>query len=242
MSGPQAMSPASGGLMQGKPMVPPSGSSLLSAPGPTPQPSTPLAQAPERPFTVRDLEDFTNLRGFYQSQQATGREVLKRESVEREGEKGRESRADLTGKRITSAEKIAKMMSSQRDVASQRSFTARMAAIKAMERMSKSRRSTAKDVAVFLEEGRNLRAEKANITRELAAAAQAFGPPSQTAAVLEDARRRLEELNKLEMAYEPIKRQMLERTGLSEDELLAPLMDDGETESIQRSTPLGPER
>lgn len=232
MSGGPAMSPASGGLMQARPQgssATPPETSLLQPPAP-----------PSRPFTVRDLGDMEKLAPFYQSQQATQRAVENRKSIEAEGAQNRGSRSDLTQKRLSSQEKVAGDSTAQRERASVRSFTARMAAIKAMERLSKSRSTTAKDVATFLEEGRNLRAERANIAREMAATAQSLNSAA-SASILQDANRRLQELQKLEQAYEPIRQMMLQRSGLTEDEfeqnLLAPLVN--ETETLERSTPAG---
>lgn len=177
---------------------------------------------------------------FYQSQMATQRAAENRKSIEAEGAQNRGARADLTQKRISSQEKVAGESTAQRERASVRSFTARMAAIKAMERLSKSRSTTAKDVATFLEEGRNLRAERANIAREMAATAQSLNTAA-SASILQDANRRLQELAKLEAAYEPIRQMMLQRSGLTEDEfeqnLLAPLVN--ETDTYERSTPAG---
>jgi hypothetical protein len=238
------LAPADSGLMGGSaPQAPQAGGSLMqgappAAPAPPPQAQAPQPQ--ERPFTVRDLGDFEKLRGFYQSQQATQRESTRRESVEREGEKSRSQRERLTERRVSSAEDIAKLMSGQRERASQRSFTARMAAIKAMERTSVSRRTQAKDVAVFLEEGRNLRAARADISRKMSAAAQSLDP-AISSRLIQEAQKELEELNTLEAAYAPILQKMRERTGLSDQELLdlGSLTGEEETETFERSTPLG---
>jgi hypothetical protein len=238
------LAPADGGLMGGPTLqAPQAGGSLMQGappPAPAPQPQAQAPQTQERPFTVRDLGDFEKLRGFYQSQQATQRESTRRESVEREGEKSRSQRERLTDKRIRSAEDIAELMSGQRERASQRSFAARMAAIKAMERTSVSRRTQAKDVAVFLEEGRNLRAARADISRKMSAAAQSLDP-AISSRLIQEAQKELEELNTLEAAYAPILQKMRERTGLSDQELLdlGSLTGEEETETFERSTPLG---
>lgn len=238
MASPPAGGAPQGSLLSGAPPMSTSPQSMMQRPTGAP------LQVPQvsRQFTLRDLEDLQKLAPFYQSQQALQRAEEVRRSVEAEGQKGRTQRDILTNKRLATQERIAGAATSQRAKAAQLSFEARMAAINAMERASRSRSTTAKDVATFLEEGRNLRAERANIARELAAAAQAFGPPSQTQAVVDDAQRRLKELSKLESKYEPIRQRMLERSGLSEYEfdrtMLAPLVE-SETETETRSTPAG---
>lgn len=227
MSGGPAMSQASGGAAPA-----PQQPSLLQPPAP----------APSRPFTVRDLGDMEKLGPFYQSQMATKRAEENRRSIEAENQKGRTQRDELTDKRLQTLENIAGLNAGQRERASQRAFTARMAAIKAMEKSVKSRRQTFKDMAVYAEEGRNLRQQRQAIVQEMVGAAKGMSPAA-TAQVMQDAQRRLGELQKLEEAYEPIRKKMLEISGLSDEELeesvLNPLLQDETTESTQRSTPAG---
>lgn len=234
MSGAPAMSQASGGLMQARPQVSnaaPPGTSLL-------QPPT----SSQRPFTVRDLGDMKELAPFYQSQMATKRAEENRRSIEAENDKTRGQRDELTDKRIKALESIAGLNAGQRERASQRSFTARMAAIRAMERSLKTRRQTFKDMAVYAEEGKNLRQQRQAIVQEMVGAAKGMSP-SATAQVMQDAQRRLGELQKLEEAYEPIRKKMLEISGLSDEELeenvLNPLLQEETSESTQRATPAG---